>query len=82
MPEMSEWSGSDFKKLFVLDRDNANHFTGFSRSTSLPSVETTLINGVAHFSILVFSDLPFKLCSEASALCMMCLVKELGIQRS
>ena len=85
MPEMSECSGSetsDSKKLLVLDRDNGNHFTGFSRSTSLLSLETTQINGVAHFSILVFSDLHFKLCSEASALCMMCLVRDSGIQNA
>ena len=54
---MSERSGSersDSEKLLVLDRDDANLFTEFTRSIPLPWVETTIIHGVVHSSIWVF----------------------------
>ena len=69
---------SDSEKLLVLDKDEANLFTDLTRSISLPNVETTLIDGVAHYSTCVLSDFLFRHRSEASAFCMMFFVKDSG----
>ena len=58
---------SDSEKLLVLESDVANFFTVGTMSTSLPKVETTLIDGVAGSSTLLFSDFRLRHLSDWSA---------------
>ena len=68
---------SDSEKLLVLDRDDANLFTEFTRSTSLPYVETTRIDGVTSWTC-VFSDLRLRHLSELRAFWIAFFVRDSG----